>query len=212
MNQPVDIDFTKCINISVYLLSLPFSYHVQIWEASQTYKRHTVLHHGYREIVFIRLFVCRENLIRVAFQCLQLVVTDFLPVMPWRCLPLCVDTAAKFGSQTQELNISLTAVGLMASGDKHSWLEAFIYPGLVPQAFLNQELILKQGILSHIGLVSSAGDWTVLNPLLTKVNTMQKNIDIHPCPEQDLGLCSWFKQDTGHIAIDCMATVFRDPL
>lgn len=55
----------------------------------------------------------REALVRIAFQCLQLVVTDFLPVMPWRCLPLCVDTAAKFGSQTQELNISLTAVGLM---------------------------------------------------------------------------------------------------
>ncbi|XP_015608910.1 protein MON2 homolog isoform X3 [Cephus cinctus] len=54
-----------------------------------------------------------ENLVRIAFQCLQLVVTDFLPIMPWRCLPLCVDTAAKFGSQTQELNISLTAVGLM---------------------------------------------------------------------------------------------------
>ncbi|KAJ8951459.1 hypothetical protein NQ318_006892, partial [Aromia moschata] len=55
----------------------------------------------------------QENLIRIAFQCLQLVITDFLPVMPWRCLPLCVDTVAKFGSQTQELNISLTAVGLM---------------------------------------------------------------------------------------------------
>lgn len=54
-----------------------------------------------------------ETLVRAAFQCLQLVVTDFLPVMSWRCLPLCVDTAAKFGSQTQELNISLTAVGLM---------------------------------------------------------------------------------------------------
>lgn len=54
-----------------------------------------------------------ENLVRVAFQCLQLVVTDFLPIMPWRCLPLCVDTVAKFGSQTQDLNISLTAVGLM---------------------------------------------------------------------------------------------------
>ncbi|XP_037907326.1 protein MON2 homolog isoform X2 [Hermetia illucens] len=54
-----------------------------------------------------------EALIRIAFQCLQLVVTDFLPVMPFRCLPLCVNTAAKFGSQTQELNISLTAVGLM---------------------------------------------------------------------------------------------------
>lgn len=44
-----------------------------------------------------------------------MVVTDFLPVMPWRCLPLCVNTAAKFGSQTQELNISLTAVGLMVN-------------------------------------------------------------------------------------------------
>lgn len=54
-----------------------------------------------------------EALIRIAFQCLQLVVTDFLPVMPWRCLPLCVHTASKFGTQTQELNISLTAVGLM---------------------------------------------------------------------------------------------------
>lgn len=60
----------------------------------------------------------RENLIRVAFQCLQLVVTDFLPLMPWRCLPLCLETTSKFGSQTQELNISLTAIGLMVS-----WLE-----------------------------------------------------------------------------------------
>ncbi|CAH1153236.1 unnamed protein product [Phaedon cochleariae] len=54
-----------------------------------------------------------EHLVKIAFQCLQLVITDFLPLMPWRCLPLCVDTVAKFGSQTQELNISLTAVGLM---------------------------------------------------------------------------------------------------
>lgn len=54
-----------------------------------------------------------ENLVRIAFQCLQLVITDFLPIMPWRCLPLCVDTVSKFGSQTQDLNISLTAVGLM---------------------------------------------------------------------------------------------------
>ncbi|KAI5726742.1 hypothetical protein M8J76_007765 [Diaphorina citri] len=54
-----------------------------------------------------------ENLIRIAFQCLQLVVTDFLPLMPWKCLPLCLETTSKFGSQTQELNISLTAIGLM---------------------------------------------------------------------------------------------------
>lgn len=60
-----------------------------------------------------------EHLVRLAFQCLQLVVTDFLPLMPWGCLPLTVDTAAKFGSQTQELNISLTAIGLMVRKVKY---------------------------------------------------------------------------------------------
>jgi len=54
-----------------------------------------------------------ENLIRSAFQCLQLVVTDYLPILPCNCLPLAVETTCKFGSQTQELNVSLTAIGLM---------------------------------------------------------------------------------------------------
>ncbi|XP_046459681.1 protein MON2 homolog isoform X3 [Daphnia pulex] len=54
-----------------------------------------------------------ENSIRSAFQCLQLVVTDYLPILPWNCLPLAVETTGKFGSQTQDLNVSLTAIGLM---------------------------------------------------------------------------------------------------
>jgi len=54
-----------------------------------------------------------ESLVRTAFQALQLVLTDFLPLTPHNCLPLAVHTAAKFGSQTQDLNISLTAVGLL---------------------------------------------------------------------------------------------------
>ncbi|XP_054718862.1 protein MON2 homolog [Uloborus diversus] len=54
-----------------------------------------------------------ESLIRSAFQCLQLVVADYTPIMPCTCLQLCVDAAAKFGSQTQELNVSLAAVGLL---------------------------------------------------------------------------------------------------
>lgn len=75
--------------------------------------------------MYINVFY-REALVRIAFQCLQLVVTDFLPVMPWRCLPLCVDTAAKFGSQTQELNISLTAVGLMVRmNDQKCFIRSF---------------------------------------------------------------------------------------
>lgn len=54
-----------------------------------------------------------ETLIRTAFQSLQLVVTDFLPIMPCYCLQISVETAARFGLQKEELNISLTAVGLL---------------------------------------------------------------------------------------------------
>lgn len=54
-----------------------------------------------------------DILIRSAFQCLQLVFTDFLPTIPYRCYPQCVEDAAKFGSQETELNVSLTAVGLL---------------------------------------------------------------------------------------------------
>jgi len=54
-----------------------------------------------------------EVLIRTAFQCLQLVITDFLPVMPCPCLHYCLEAASRFGTQSQELNISLTAIGLL---------------------------------------------------------------------------------------------------
>uniref|UniRef100_A0A667Z2T2 Protein MON2 homolog n=1 Tax=Myripristis murdjan TaxID=586833 RepID=A0A667Z2T2_9TELE len=54
-----------------------------------------------------------ESLIRTAFQCLQLVVTDFLPTMPCTCLHIVVDVAGSFGLQNQELNISLTSIGLL---------------------------------------------------------------------------------------------------
>ncbi|RWS16388.1 protein MON2-like protein [Dinothrombium tinctorium] len=54
-----------------------------------------------------------ENLIRLAFQCLQLIVNDFLSNISPMCLVLVVDTTAKFGSQVKELNVSLTAIGLL---------------------------------------------------------------------------------------------------
>ncbi|XP_063303222.1 protein MON2 homolog isoform X5 [Pelobates fuscus] len=54
-----------------------------------------------------------ESLIRTSFQCLQLVVTDFLPTMPCTCLQIVVEVAGSFGLQNQELNISLTSIGLL---------------------------------------------------------------------------------------------------
>lgn len=59
------------------------------------------------------LFHFSESLIRTAFQCLQLVVTDFLPTMPCTCLQIVVEVAGSFGLQNQELNISLTSIGLL---------------------------------------------------------------------------------------------------
>ncbi|KAK2711568.1 hypothetical protein QYM36_012656 [Artemia franciscana] len=56
-----------------------------------------------------------ESLVRAAFQCMQLIVTDFLPIIPIRCLPLIVETVGCFGSQTQELNVSLTSIGMLVS-------------------------------------------------------------------------------------------------
>ncbi|KAL8578563.1 hypothetical protein ACOMHN_015019 [Nucella lapillus] len=54
-----------------------------------------------------------EKLVQMAFQCLQLVVTDYLPVMGSAHLEVVVEVAARFGLQTQELNVSLTAIGLL---------------------------------------------------------------------------------------------------
>lgn len=75
-----------------------------------------MLSHGWPLILGI-IGVVNDNyseiLVRLAFQCLQLVITDFLPAMPWRCLPLCINTASRFASKSNELNISLTAIGLM---------------------------------------------------------------------------------------------------
>jgi hypothetical protein len=54
-----------------------------------------------------------DILIRSSFQCLQLVVTDFLSMIRAKYLSQVINVVAKFGSQEQDLNISLTAVVLL---------------------------------------------------------------------------------------------------
>lgn len=54
-----------------------------------------------------------EQLIRSAFQCAQLVAGDLLGAAGPRCLRRVLAAAAGFARQTRDLNISLTAVGLM---------------------------------------------------------------------------------------------------
>ncbi|CAF4212457.1 unnamed protein product, partial [Didymodactylos carnosus] len=54
-----------------------------------------------------------ENLIRLAYQCLQLVVTDYLPTIPVQYLGILIKVVAKFGFQEQDLNMALSAIGLL---------------------------------------------------------------------------------------------------
>ncbi|PAA83451.1 hypothetical protein BOX15_Mlig014339g3 [Macrostomum lignano] len=52
-----------------------------------------------------------EAHIRLAFRCLQQILTDFLSTLSLDCYEACIDVTASFAKQQQDLNIALTAVG-----------------------------------------------------------------------------------------------------
>ena len=54
-----------------------------------------------------------ENLIRVAFQCLQGIVSDYMAQLDCECVVLIIATMVRFASQLHDLNVSLTAIGLL---------------------------------------------------------------------------------------------------
>ena len=54
-------------------------------------------------------------LVRLAFPSIQLICSDFLSLLKPFVLSQCIETVALFGSQTDDLNISLTAIGLLWS-------------------------------------------------------------------------------------------------
>ncbi|OCT87573.1 protein MON2 homolog isoform X6 [Xenopus laevis] len=122
-----------------------------------------------------------ESLIRNAFQCLQLVVTDFLPTMPCTCLQIVVEVAGSFGLQNQELNISLTSIGLLWNISDH-----FYQRGEAIEKELNREedLLQKQAKEKGIAL----------------------NRPFHPAPPFDcLWLCLYAK--LGELCVDVRPAV-----
>lgn len=54
-----------------------------------------------------------SGLIKVAFSSLQLICTDFLSLLSPDCLRQCIATLGAFGMQSEDVNISLTAIGLL---------------------------------------------------------------------------------------------------
>ena len=57
--------------------------------------------------------LCSEQLVRRGFQALQLIISDYLPALPTSEVPLCIVVTTKFALQQVDINISLTAVGLL---------------------------------------------------------------------------------------------------
>jgi hypothetical protein len=56
-----------------------------------------------------------DALIKQSYQAVHLIVTDFLDLLPLQCVQMLVETTAKFGGQEHELNIALSALGLLVS-------------------------------------------------------------------------------------------------
>ncbi|GKV07351.1 hypothetical protein SLEP1_g19144 [Rubroshorea leprosula] len=54
-----------------------------------------------------------KDLITLGFQSLRVVMNDGLSTLPADCLNVCVDVTGAYGAQKTELNISLTAIGLL---------------------------------------------------------------------------------------------------
>ncbi|XP_077194777.1 protein MON2 homolog isoform X1 [Paroedura picta] len=117
-----------------------------------------------------------ESLIRTAFQCLQLVVTDFLPTMPCTCLQIVVEVAGSFGLHNQELNISLTSIGLLWNISDY-----FFQRGEIIEKELNKEEAVLQKQAEEKGVAL--------------------NRPFHPAPPFDcLWLCLYAK--LGELCVD----------
>jgi len=54
----------------------------------------------------------QKNLVSLAFRSVELIASDFLTFLPLACLPAYVEVAAAYATQTDHLNVALTAIGL----------------------------------------------------------------------------------------------------
>lgn len=55
------------------------------------------------------------SLVRLGFKSVQLVISEYLLALPVGALPCCIDVVEQYAKQTQDFNISLTAIGLLWS-------------------------------------------------------------------------------------------------
>ncbi|CAL0321003.1 unnamed protein product [Lupinus luteus] len=74
------------------------------------------LHHSWPNILEMLRYVADasdKDLVTLGFQNLRVVMNDGLSTLPTDCLQVCIDVTGAYSAQKTELNISLTAVGLL---------------------------------------------------------------------------------------------------
>ncbi|KAG2402271.1 uncharacterized protein HKW66_Vig0234670 [Vigna angularis] len=86
------------------------------------------LHYSWPNILEMLRYVAdvvEKDLVTLGFQNLRVIMNDGLSTLPTDCLQVCVDVTGAYSAQKTELNISLTAVGLLWT------MTDFIAKGLV---------------------------------------------------------------------------------
>ncbi|WJX19433.1 hypothetical protein P8452_09128 [Trifolium repens] len=90
------------------------------------------LHYSWPNILEMLRYVAdvsEKDLVTLGFQNLRVIMNDGLSALPRDCLQVCVDVTGAYSAQKTELNISLTAVGLLWT------MTDFIAKGLLNEPF-----------------------------------------------------------------------------
>ncbi|KAK7356012.1 hypothetical protein VNO80_15278 [Phaseolus coccineus] len=94
------------------------------------------LHYSWPNILEMLRYVAdvsEKDLVTLGFQNLRVIMNDGLSTLPTDCLQVCVDVTGAYSAQKTELNISLTAVGLLWT------MTDFIAKGLLNGPFEEKE-------------------------------------------------------------------------
>lgn len=74
------------------------------------------LHHSWQDILGMLRSVAdasEKELVTLGFQSLRVIMNDGISTVPADCLQVCIDVTGAYSAQKNELNISLTAIGLL---------------------------------------------------------------------------------------------------
>ncbi|XP_019071203.1 uncharacterized protein [Solanum lycopersicum] len=107
--SPLKVLFSSAENIDVRAASLKILLHVL--------ERHgEKLHYSWPNILELLRSVAdaaEKDLVTLGFQNLRVIMNDGLSTVPADCLHVCIDVTGAYSAQNTELNISLTAIGLL---------------------------------------------------------------------------------------------------